>query len=139
HRRALVRVKADALPGGDQRVHPARGQLQHQTPADQHHEDLLLESDRAAAEPAAVLRRRDPRGTDQLVDQILVTLLGLRLLVHPPRLDPASYSRHRAAAGRGWPAAGGAAETGVAHLPTRHRFWPDESTGEHVIACLTVL
>src|SRR5215470_14609213 len=87
HRGALVRVEADALPRGDQRVHPAGGQFQHETPPDQHHEDLFLEADRAAAEPAAALRRRDSRGPDQLVDQVLITPLGLRPLIHPPRLD----------------------------------------------------
>jgi hypothetical protein len=54
------------------------GQLEDQPATDEHHEDLLLEPDRAAAEAAAAPRRGDPGGADQLVDQVLVASFSLR-------------------------------------------------------------
>ncbi len=83
HRRALVRIEGRSVARPDQRGHPARGQLDHQLPANQHREDPALVPQRTAAESAAASRRRHARHADELVDQFLV-----------PQADRVRVSRH---------------------------------------------
>jgi hypothetical protein len=82
----------DALTGPDQRLDPLRRELHHQRAAHVHREDLALESQRGPAEPAAAPRRGDALGPDQLVDQVLETLLRPvargALLGHGARVTP---------------------------------------------------
>ena len=76
HRGALVGVEALAVAAGDELVHPRRGQLHHQLTPDEHREDLPAVAQRATAEPAAARRRRHAVHPGELVDQVLVPLLG---------------------------------------------------------------
>src|SRR5262249_35692334 len=115
HRRALVRVEMHALTGPDQRLDPLRGELEHQRAAHVHREDLALEPQRGPAEPAAAPGRGDSVGADQLVDQVLETLLRAvarcALFSHGARVSPGADNPAGgpagAAAGAGRPGSGG--------------------------------
>src|SRR5262249_7191510 len=120
HRRALVRVEMHALTGPDQRLDPLRGELEHQRAAHVHREDLALEPQRGPAEPAAAPGRGDSVGADQLVDQVLETLLRAvarcALLSHRARVPRVPTSRRAGlagvAAGAGRPGRGGCGPAG---------------------------
>jgi hypothetical protein len=60
---------------GHQLIDALAGQLDHELAADEHREDLPPVAERAAAEPAAALRRQHPFLSHELGDQILVALL----------------------------------------------------------------
>jgi hypothetical protein len=67
---------------GHQLIDALARQLDHKLAADEHREDLPPVAERAAAEPAAALRRQHPLLARELVDQILVALLRC----HPSRI-----------------------------------------------------
>jgi hypothetical protein len=67
---------------GHQLIDALAGQLDHKLAADEHCEDLPPVAERAAAEPAAALRRQHPVLAHELIDQIFVALLRC----HPSRM-----------------------------------------------------
>jgi hypothetical protein len=70
------------VPSGHELVDARAGQFDHELTADEHREDLPPVTERAAAEPAAALRREHPVLARKLVDQVLVPLLRR----HPSRM-----------------------------------------------------
>jgi hypothetical protein len=69
---------------GHQLIDALAGQLDHEPAADEHREDLPPVAERAAAEPAAALRRQHPFLAEELLDQVFVALLRC----HPSRMAP---------------------------------------------------
>ena len=84
----------DALACRDQLLDPLGRQLHHEPAAHEHGEDLVLESQRRAAEPAAAAGRRHPVGADQAVDEVLVPVLWFAqvrdVVTHDARVGPAA-------------------------------------------------
>jgi hypothetical protein len=69
---------------GHQLIDALAGQLDHEPAADEHREDHPPVAERAAAEPAAALRRQHPFLAEELLDQVFVALLRC----HPSRMPP---------------------------------------------------
>src|ERR1022692_30873 len=90
HRRSLVRVEVHAVTSGDERVDALSGKLQHQPAADQHDEDLVLETQAGPAEAASAPWRGNSGDTDEFVSDSVVTIFRrgrvLILLAHRARL-----------------------------------------------------
>jgi hypothetical protein len=77
---------------GHQLIDALARQLDHKLAADEHREDLPAITDRAAAEPAAALRRQHPVLAHELIDQIFVALLRRHASSMTPQPTSVAYT-----------------------------------------------